>query len=169
MLSFDYITEKGAALVRRYQTRNPFQIARELGIHVLAEDNFDKLKGMYKVIKRNRFIFINSNLSEQMQNIVCAHEVGHDQFHRDLAAKDGLREFIIYRMDTRPEYEANIFAAEILLPSDELLEYVKCGYDAEQIARTMHSDINLIALKVTYLIQQGYDLRRLDHKSDFLK
>ena len=37
------------------------------------------LKGVYRVIKRNRWIFINSNLSEWMQKVVCAHELGHDQ------------------------------------------------------------------------------------------
>ena len=73
-------------------------------------------------------------------------------------------------MATKPEYEANIVAAEILLDTDELLEYVyEYGYTSEQIARAMHTDINLVALKIAHLAETGYDLRRIEHRSDFLK
>ena len=75
----------GSRIVKRCGTREPFSIADEMGIKVLFCDNFGPLKGMYRVIKRNRFIFINQNLSDQMQRIVCAHEIGHDQLHRHLA------------------------------------------------------------------------------------
>lgn len=168
-MSLDYITEKGAFLVRQYRTRDPFLLAKSLGIHVLFRDNFNKLKGMYNVIKRSRFIFINSNMSEQMQRIVCAHEIGHDQFHRDLIAKDGLCEYMIYRMDSVPEYQANIFAAEILIENGELFEYIECGYTAEQIAKATNTDLNLVALKIKYLKQKGHQLRQIEYKSDFLK
>ena len=41
-------------------------------------------------------------------------------------------------MTTKPEYEANIVAAEILLDTDEILEYIyDYGYTSEQIARAM--------------------------------
>jgi len=167
-MKYDSITQKGATLVLQCATRNPFRIAKQLGIHVLYRSNFGQLKGMYKVILRNRFIFINSNLPEQMQKIVCAHELGHDQLHRNLA-ETGCFEFVLYDMDTRPEYEANIFAAELLLPEQEVLEYIECGYDTEQIARRMNTDINLVSLKISYLIQQGYSFRQVEHKSNFLK
>ena len=49
-----------------------------------------------------------------------AHEIGHDRLHRALAKKHGLQEFVLYDMATKPEYEANIVAAEILLDSDEI-------------------------------------------------
>lgn len=53
------LSQVGASLVQRYGTRDPFQIARELGITVLFCDGFGSLKGMYRVIKRNRYIFLN--------------------------------------------------------------------------------------------------------------
>ena len=67
------------------------------------------------------------------------------------------------------EYEANIFASKASLPDDTILEYIENGYDIQQIARAMSSDINLIALKVDTLIAQGYQLRKQDHQNDFLK
>ena len=66
-MSLDYITQKGAKLVQRCGTRDPFKIAKEIGIKVMFVDDFGKLKGVYRVMKRNRWSFINSNLPERMQ------------------------------------------------------------------------------------------------------
>jgi Predicted Zn peptidase len=165
-----YLTQVGSSLVKKCDTRDPFRIAREIGIEVLFCEDFGRLKGMYRVIKRNRFILLNNNLSERMRRIVCAHELGHDQLHRDLARGSALQEFTLYDMSTRREYEANIVASEILLDNDELIEYIyRYQYSAEQIARQMNSDINLVALKIAHLNEIGYDLRPIDHRSDFLR
>ena len=67
------LSQVGASLVRRFGTRDPFQIAKELGISVLLCEDFGSLKGMYRVIKRNRFIFLNKDLGDRMLRIVCAH------------------------------------------------------------------------------------------------
>ena len=81
----------------------------------------------------------------------------------------GLKEFNIFDMrDNRMEYEANVFAAQASLPDETFLEYIQRGYDIQQIARSMDSDINLIALKVDTLISQGYPLRIQEYKNDFL-
>ena len=159
----------GAELVRRFGTRDPYVIAEGLGIHIYEED-FGRLKGMYRIIKRRRCIFINRNLDPAVARIVCAHEIGHDRLHRDFAKGDGLQEFTLYDMSTRPEYEANMVAAAILLPDEDVLRYIyDYGYDAEQIARTMSTDINLVALKITALREAGHPLRDIDHDTAFLK
>ena len=164
------LSEVGEKLVMRCGTRDPFEIARQIGVEVLFCPDFGSMKGMYRVVRRNRFIFINDSLTPQMQRIVCAHELGHDQLHRDLAKTGALQEFMLYDMTTKPEYEANIVAAEILLDTDEVLDYVyHYGYTSEQIARAMGTDINLIALKVAHLAETNRGLRPVEHRSDFLK
>ena len=169
-MSIDRLTRIGDRLVKRFATREPVKIAEGLGIEVLYCDHFGPLKGMYRIIKRNRFIFLNKDMNERMMRIVCAHEIGHDQLHRYLARGDGLQEFMLYDMTTKPEYEANIVAAEILLDSREILNYVFTDhYSAEEIARCMNTDINLVALKIAHLNELGYGLREIDHQSDFLK
>ncbi|MEA4832902.1 hypothetical protein SDC9_105937 [bioreactor metagenome] len=167
-MDYDEITEIANELQRKYETRNPFAISRVLNIHVLKRDNFTELKGMYRVIKRSRFIFINSNLNETLQKIVCAHELGHDMLHRDLASKDTLHEYDLYRIENKTELEANVFASELLIDTDELLELIKTGLSAEQLSRAMYTDINLLAIKVRTLIIQGYKFRPLEFKSGFL-
>lgn len=166
----NFISEKALALISKYETRNPFEIAKALGVHILWTDEFTKLKGMYMIMKRNRFIVLNSNLDERTASIVCAHELGHDQLHRELAKLGGLQEFVLYDMSTRPEYEANIFAASLLLDESEMLDLIyNYNYDAEQIARTMNSDINLVALKAAELTTKGHQLKKLEAKANFLK
>lgn len=59
------LSKVGTSLVRRFGTRDPFQIAGELGISVLLCEDFGSLKGMYRVIKRNRFIFLNKDLGDR--------------------------------------------------------------------------------------------------------
>ena len=77
---------------------------------------------------------------------------------------------MLYDMTTKPEYEANIVAAEILLDTDEVLDYVyNFGYTSEQIAKAMETDINLVALKVAHLAESNRSLRPIEHRADFLK
>ncbi len=73
-------------------------------------------------------------------------------------------------MQSTPEYEANLMAAELLLDTHELLDYIySYSYSDRQIACAMQTDVNLVALKIGHLREQGYDLRPLAHRSDFLK
>ena len=59
---------------------------------------------------------------------------------------------MLYDMKSKPGYEANIVAAEILMDSDEVLRYTyEYGYTSEQIASVMSTDITLVALKVAHL------------------
>ena len=72
-MSLENLTKVGSDLVKRCGTRDPLKIADQIGIEVLYCDDFGPLKGMYRVIKRNRFIFINRDLSPRIRRIVCAH------------------------------------------------------------------------------------------------
>lgn len=164
------IVQKANHIVRLCGTRDPHKIANELGIEIIYCP-FKSQRGAYKVIIRNRFMFVKEDLHPVMENIVLLHELGHDSLHRDEATKvGGFQEFNIFDIrDSRMEYEANIFATQIALPDDDFLELAEQGYDVQQIARTMHSDVNLVALKADTLISQGYRLRPQEHRNDFLK
>lgn len=164
------IVKKANEIVQICGTRDPHRIAQMLGITVMPYP-FEKQKGAYKVIMRNRFIFIKQDLHPVMERIVLLHEIGHDTLHRAEASKAGvLQEFNIFNMQNiRMEYEANIFASQVALDDDEFLELCDRGYDTQQIASALHSDINLVALKADTLISQGYRLRRQEHRNTFLK
>lgn len=169
-MNTEEICRIGGSVIRRCSTRDPFKIAALLGVHVLYCSGFGSLKGMYRVIKRNRFIFLNDSLDERMRKIVCAHELGHDQLHRKMAQKNALREFSLFEKSSIPEYEANLFASEILLDTQTVLDAIfRDAYTSQQIAELTGTDVNLVALKVGQLAAQGLDLRLQEHRSDFLK
>ncbi|NBK79612.1 ImmA/IrrE family metallo-endopeptidase [bacterium D16-76] len=164
------IVRRANQIVKLCGTRDPHRIADELGIEIMYCP-FKSQKGAYKVIMRNRFMFVKEDLHPVMENIVLLHELGHDSLHRDEATKaGGFKEFNIFDIrDSRMEYEANIFASQIAIPDDDFLELAEQGCDVQQIARTMRSDVNLVALKADTLISQGYRLRPQEHRNDFLK
>ena len=63
----DWIYEKANALVKKHFTRDPFELAKDLNIHLEVMNNMTHLLGMYQVIQKNRFIFL-SGFAQQPSN-----------------------------------------------------------------------------------------------------
>ena len=127
-------------LISRYGTRDPFRICREKGIEVMFRDDFTGQKGAFSLMLNVPFIFINNNLSDEMKRIVCAHELGHAMLHRKLCRQrknQTIYEYEIFDIRNSTEYEANIFAANLLIDEREMNEYMSYGYDIVQTARAM--------------------------------
>ena len=147
-------------LVRQCGTHDPEQITKELGIMVLYEDNLDDLLGMYTYRWKHRIMILNPRLEAYLKRMVIAHELGHDQRHRDIAkAGQPLKEFSLFRMTDITEYEANAFASHILLDNEEVYSLAKEGYDCPSIAQMMGTDINLMLIKLQEMNKLGYDFR----------
>lgn len=169
MAKRDFIKNTAESLIKKYDTRDPFELCKAVGVYVVFAD-LGSLKGMYKYLKKNRFAIINEQLDSETKRLVCAHELGHDQLHQEIAKHICLQEFALYDMKNRPEYEANLFAAEILLPDDRILTHAHEGYDIEQIAKELSIDINLVALKVSSMNMRGHKLNEtMSPKYNFLK
>ena len=169
MVARERIYKETRRLTGLFQTRNPMKIASGLGVHVDFNYGFDSLKGMYLAIKRSRFIVLNGNLSDRDLRTVCAHELGHDRFHQELAKSSFLQEFMLYDMKQRPEYEANIFAADLLIDDDDVVSMAQSGYDVYQIAGELDADVNLVLIKIDGLKRRGYDvIAPFLPQSDFL-
>ncbi len=166
----DKIHQKVGFLIRKYNTCDPFKIANDAGVMVISKD-FKDLKGMYTIIKRKRIIIINSNLSPEKQRIVCAHELGHDMLHREFAKNKIFREFTLYDMEGRCEYEANMFAADLLISDKDIKELaISYGYDMGQIAKRLNTDINLIGIKLANMNYRGDNFKiGIPPENNFLK
>ena len=170
MLScFDEAVAKADELIGLYGRCSPSQLARELDIEVLERD-FKSQKGAYKLILKNRFIFIKRDLCDSMKKLVLLHERGHDRLHRDRANDcGGFCEYDIFDMQDRAmEYEANLFAAEFLISDEELYECINCGYDINMTAAALGTDINIVALKTDILRRRGAQLCSQPHNNKFL-
>lgn len=147
MIESKKILRHAAALKSEHGTANPFELARRLGIELLIRE-LGTLKGFYKDVYDTPFIFLNSRLKRGEATLVCAHELGHHILHREFAAF-GFEETSVFSPASRREYEANLFAAELLLDTREVRKLVKDGLTRAQIAAELHADERLIDLKLT--------------------
>lgn len=162
------ITKEAEALIKHYG-RDPFVIAENIGIEIKRCD-LGSLKGMYTVILGNRFIVINQNLSEQQTKQVCAHELGHDVLHRAFEENESFRELSVISMNTKPEYEASAFAAELLIDDRQLLSMVQEGKELSAISGEMGVDENLLLIKIALMQKKGHKLNLPNvPRGDFLK
>lgn len=156
-MHYNYLADMVQKLVRTYGTRDPFELAKALNIEVVYSD-LGSLKGMYTVILRNRFIVISERVEESVAKIICAHELAHDRLHRELASKTPFREFSLYRMESKPEYEANAFAAHLLIDSRGVLQCALQGMDVKETASFLQTDVNLLLIKMNELNKMGASL-----------
>ena len=165
----DSIIEKAERLIAKYDTRNPYAIAGQLGIYVLNFDTPGTLKGMYSVIKRSRFIFVNESLDDDLRRFVCAHELGHDILHRKIIGQTPVSDTNMYGNSSRMEYEANVFAATLLIDRKKVLKYAIDGRTSSEIAALLRVDVNLISIVIDQLIKEGYSLNTVSRKNNILK
>ena len=137
------IIKKVNSLVRKYQTRNPFDMIQGMNI-ILVSYSLSGVRGFYQYFQRNNIIYIDENLSEHEKYFVCAHELGHMFLHRKSNAifMDTRTHFTTSKYET----EANEFAMRLLL-SDELIDEHK-GYTVEQMSRITGYNKVLIELRI---------------------
>ncbi len=140
------IRKSAADAVRKYGTRDPFTLAREMHIELLVRE-LGTLKGFYKDVYGTPFIFLSRHLSRGEATLVCAHELGHHLLHRQFAAF-GFEEVSVFSPASRREYEANLFAAELLLDTKEVFDAARAGCTAAQIAAELGADVRLLELKL---------------------
>lgn len=165
----DSIIEKAEQLTAKYKTRNPFAIANQLGVYVLNFDTPGTLKGMYSVIKRSRFIFVNEALDDDIRRFVCAHELGHDLLHRKLIGNKPLSDTTLTNNTTKLEYEANVFAAALLIDKGMVLEYAMNGRTSSEISALLRVDESFISLTIDSLIDSGYSLNPVVRRNNIMK
>ena len=95
-------------------SRDPIRIAKFAGIGVVI-CQLDELSGFYKLIKRKKWIFINEDLLDtDMFKVVLSHELGHAFLHRTKDCAFIKNHTLL--LTSKIEQEANLFAAELLIP-----------------------------------------------------
>lgn len=128
-----WIKEIVEDLVKKHGTNDPFEIAEAKNIYVLEHDLHDEIFGFYKYIRRNKFIYINSNLSKKDKIFTLSHELGHSEIHSRLNTPF-LKRKTLFSID-KIETEANRFAVELLLPDKTIYEYKDSGFSINEIAK----------------------------------
>ena len=68
-------------------------------------------------------------------------------------------EFEIFDIKDETEYDANVFAANLLIDEQEMLEMAREGYDVVHIAKELNLNVNILLVKLNEMSKKGYDLR----------
>ncbi len=166
----EYIHRRAEDVVKRAGSREPLRVAEALGVEIYWNGELSGLLGFYTVVKRKRAIVLNNRLPEVMIRMVVAHEIGHDVLHRAEAKQGVMQEFALFDMKSKLEYEANVFAAHLLLDTEEVMGLARGGEDVASIAGYLGVNINLVLIKISELIALGFDLRMpMDTRRDFLR
>lgn len=131
------------SLVRKYKTRNPFEIISHLNVIVVFYP-LHGVKGFYQYFQRNNIIYIDEALSENEKKFVCAHELGHMFLHKKANA--------IF-MDSRTqlntakyEIEADRFAMDLLLSDADIEDNL--NFTTVQLSRLFGYNKKLIELRL---------------------
>ena len=145
-----------------------FETAENSGAKVWFRE-LGSLKGFYVFVNGSRYIVINEDLDDITACVVCAHELGHDMLHRELS-EGGIRETTLFLDNNKTEREANLFAAEILISDNEILDGIADYNNLQTISAEMCMPVELIELKIELLNFKGYDFNCSgDVSSDFLR
>lgn len=155
-------------LKNKYNSSDPNKICEELGIQIYPVDNLKSLLGMYTVILKRKAIIINSSLHENIKKIVIAHELAHSILHSNIIENYTLfKDFQLFDISSKPEIEANLFAAHLLIDDNYMFELIKSEYSDIEIAAFLKIDINLLLLKLSDLKNNNYNIRYIP-KANFL-
>jgi Zn-dependent peptidase ImmA (M78 family) len=110
-------------------------VAKHLAIRILYEDMANDMSGLLVVKAGKRAIGVNRNHYRNRQRFTIAHEIGHFVLHHKSFEdpKNDLhwdKKWAYFRSAESAgadldEYEANQFAAELLMPEDLLRDLIK--------------------------------------------
>lgn len=134
-------------LIKKYHTRDPYELAAYLNINVISKPIRGPVHGFYDKVLRRKFIVINSNLPEHLQRQTCAHEVGHALLHKGWGYY-----FMIEHTFFSPgrlEREANEFAWHLLY-DQEYCQYAYEGYVDRYVKEEGLTELSLYAEYDTY-------------------
>lgn len=150
--------ELSSGLIRKYGIRDPFRLAQLLDITVKYIST-KRQKGLCALIDDIPFIFVNRNMSEEMQRMTCAHELGHILLHSDvLSGQKPLLEYELFDIRSAAEYEANAFAANLLIDEQELLDLLHEGADMITAASSLNINVNLLMIRLLQMRKEGHDI-----------
>lgn len=107
-------------LIERCGSNDPFAIAEMLGVRVVFE-KLGKKAAFFTNMCNVPIIHMNEDISSEIRDFACAHELGHALLHRETNAS--WLAFHTYSNDCKLEREANQFAVELLMPDEFVREF----------------------------------------------
>lgn len=157
-MSIFSISKEVERLCKKYGERDPFMLCRLLGISLVFAPMGTQpsdCKGFYLHHSRKQVIVLNENLSEGLQRIILAHELGHAILHRKATGLKSFHDFVLFDETSAYEYQANIFAADLLLEDQQVLSLLNDDLSFFQAAANLSVPAELLDFKFRILKRKG--------------
>ena len=157
-----YVYREIEKLVRRHGTRDPFELMEAMRVQVRVYYDLTSAKGFTRYFLRCFFVGINGNLPESEQRVVAAHGLGHIVLHAAELRTSPLFDTAVYDKRSITEYEANLFAADLLLPDEDVAEAAsEPGSDFASLCRALDTVPGLMNFKILSMRKRGVPIRGL--------
>jgi len=125
--------QRAKELINQHNLTIPINVTalvKELGIELVVKP-LESMSGFAYQKDGHRVIGINKNDGPKRRRFTTAHELGHMLIHTDIDVSFDKKNELVYFRDSKSssgsqprEIEANAFAAELLMPSDSLLDSI---------------------------------------------
>lgn len=175
-LRAERIFSKVEQTIKKYQTRNPYELLDAMGavIKFSKEYKKDGLKGYCAIMNRTMYVIINAKLDEFDRAIVAGHEMSHLILHKaEILASPAkmMNDFNLFDNSGSYEREANSFLADFLTSDENVLDVVSNDYmDYFEAACELSLPPPLLAFKLYSMMQRGYDVHNpFDLNNRFLR
>lgn len=156
MSNIEFIHNKVDRIIKKHGSRDPFDICQNMNICIHYKDLGTALKAYYFYQSRIKNIVINSRSGMIVRRVLCAHELGHAVLHGELATMRGFPELELFDMTIPTEYEANLFAAELIISDEELLKLLnERDKSFFSIAKELYIPAELLDFKFRILKNKG--------------
>lgn len=172
--NFDFICDEVKKLKEKYDESNPFKLCSYLSIKILwapMGKGSECCKGFFLTQSRISTMTLNSQLTDSFLRIICSHELGHYVLHRKKAGVKAFHDFGLFDTASTFEYEANIFAAELLLEDEDVIEKLNDDLSFFQAAAELRVPAEILDFKFRTMKWKGYKVREAPilSSSDWLK
>lgn len=142
----------------QFATSNPFEILAQMQAKCY-ERKMLGLRGYSVVFYDIPTVVLNSSLDDTSKLIVAAHELGHVILHKTI-----LREGVLFEREdvkignNRTEHEADLFATELLISDQSILENIADCRDIYTLAGLLNVTPTLLNTKLLSMSKRGYDI-----------
>ena len=172
-MKIEYIIDQVKKTVKKYDETDPIRLADAMKIIVSYKPmGTDEgcIKGFFVIAKRIKHITINSDLPEELQKVILAHEIGHAVLHKEDAQVAAFHELMLFDGVDHKEYEANIFASELLLSNEDVMDAINEDQFFFDAARQLCVPPEMLDFKFRIMKKQGFKVESpIISNGDFLK
>lgn len=156
MTTTEMISNDVKRIIKKYDTNDPVELCRILNYNIEFSDQLPNyVKALFTIILDRKYIMINDRINRFFIPVLLAHELGHGILKHELGGYHDITVAYNPRIDKK-EYEANLFAAELLLDDIYVWSELHQGRTYISLARELNVPVALMEFKLKLLSDKGY-------------